>query len=44
MLTIEQCGKILNSNGEIRYTNDEIRAIREFLYAMAHLQCETVIE
>lgn len=40
MLTIEQCAKILNQNGKIRYTKDEIRAIREFLYQMAQLQCE----
>jgi hypothetical protein len=41
MLNIEQCTKILNKNGEVRYTKDEIRAIREFLYAMAQLECET---
>ena len=40
MLTIEQCTKILNNNGKIRYTKDEIKAIREFLYSMAKLQCE----
>ncbi len=41
MLTIEQCTKILNQNGNVRYTKDEIKAIREFLYVMAQLQCET---
>lgn len=43
MLTIEQCTKILNQNGNVRYTKEEIKAIREFLYAMAQLQCETKI-
>lgn len=43
MLTIEQCSKILNQNSNVRYTKDEIKAIREFLYAMAKLQCETKI-
>lgn len=43
MLTIEQCTKILNQNETIRYTKDEIKAIREFLYVMAKLQCETKI-
>lgn len=41
MLTIEQCSKILNQNGNVRYTKDEIKAIREFLYAMAKLQRES---
>lgn len=43
MLTIEQCTKILNQNGNVRYTKEEIKAIREFLYVMAQLQCETKI-
>lgn len=41
MLTIEQCTKILNQNETVKYTTDEIKAIRRFLYAMAKLQCET---
>lgn len=38
MLSIEQCIKILNKNGDIKFTNDEVKAIREFLYYMANLQ------
>ena len=41
MLTIEQCTKILNQNNNVRYTKENIKAIREFLYAMAQLQYET---
>ena len=41
MLTIEQCTKILNQNNNVRYTKDDIKAIREFLYTMAQLQYET---
>ena len=40
MLSIEQCIKILNNYGDIRYSNDEIRDIRDFLYDMARLQIE----
>lgn len=41
MLTIEQCSKILNQNNNVKYSKGEIKAIREFLYAMAQLQYET---
>lgn len=44
MLTIEQCDKILKSNGDIKYTKDEIRTIREFLYLMAQLQVESKLK
>lgn len=38
LITIEDCEKILNKNGNKRYTRDQIKAIREFLYQMAELQ------
>ena len=41
MITIEQCQKIIRNNGKVRYTKDEIRAIREFLYMLAQLQVES---
>ena len=41
MLSIEQCIKILNKYEDVRYSNDEIRDIRDFLYDMARLQIET---
>ena len=44
MLTIEQCTKILNQNGNVRYTKDDIKAIREFLYIMAQLQVESKLK
>ena len=40
MLSIEQCIKILNKYEDGRYSNDEIRDIRDFLYDMARLQIE----
>ena len=40
MLSIEQCIKILNKYEDVRYSNDEIRDIRDFLYDMARLQIE----
>lgn len=39
MVTLEQCKKILNS-GKRKYTDSEIKEIREFLYRMAELQIE----
>ena len=44
MLTIEQCSKILNTDEKVKYTKDEIRAIREFLYIMAQLQVESKLK
>ena len=41
MIAVEQCIRILNQNGNIEYTKDEIKSIREFLYLMARLQQET---
>lgn len=40
MVTLEICKKILNS-GKRKYTDDEIKDIREFLYRMAELQIES---
>ena len=40
MVSIQLCIKILNNYGDIRYSNDEIRDIRDFLYDMARLQIE----
>lgn len=40
MITLEQCGKILN-NGIRKYSNDEVKQIRDYLYNMARLQLET---
>lgn len=40
MITLEQCVKILN-NGNRKYSNDEVKQIRDYLYIMARLQIET---
>lgn len=40
MITLEQCVKILN-NGNRKYSNDEVKQIRDYLYIMAKLQLET---
>ena len=40
MITLEQCGKILNT-GIKKYSNDEVKLIRDYLYNMARLQIET---
>lgn len=40
MVTLELCKKILNS-GKRKYTDSEIKDIREFLYRMAELQIES---
>lgn len=37
MRSIEKCRKILNKNKH-KYTDEEIRGIREFLYQMANLE------
>lgn len=36
MLSLKQCKAILNA-GPRRYEDDEVRAIRDFLYALGHL-------
>ena len=40
MLTLETCAKLLN-NGKKKYSNEEVRQIREYLYLMAQLQIES---
>ena len=39
MITIEKCKNILNSDKR-KYTNDEVKQIREYLYFLAGLQIE----
>ena len=39
MLSLEVCKKIL-SDGKIKYTNEEIKEIREFVYNCGYLQLE----
>jgi len=39
MLTLEQCTKTLNK-GKRKYTNEEVKQIREYLYFLASLQLE----
>lgn len=39
MLSLEVCKKIL-SDGKIKYTNEEIKEIREFVYLLGYLQVE----
>ena len=38
MLTIESCIKTLNKNGKKKYTPEEAKAIREYLYQIAQIQ------
>lgn len=38
MLSIEACIKILNKNGERKYTTEEVKEIREYLYLIARLE------
>lgn len=40
MLTVENCRKILQDNGE-DYTIEEVEKIREFLYKMSRIIVET---
>ncbi len=40
MLTVENCRKILQDNGE-EYTEEEIEKIRELLYKKARIVIET---
>lgn len=39
MISIEHCKKILNK-GKRKYTNEEVKQIREFLFLLAELQLE----
>lgn len=39
MLSLEICKKILNS-GKNKYTDDEIKLIREYIFFLAELQIE----
>jgi len=39
MLTLEMCTKILNK-GKRKYTNYEVKQIRDYLYFLAGLQIE----
>lgn len=39
MLSLEVCKNILN-DGKIKYTNEEIKEIREFIYNCGYLQIE----
>lgn len=39
MLSLETCKSIVNE-GKRKYTNEEIKEIREFLYLLANLQVE----
>ena len=40
MLTLETCAKLLN-NGKKKYSNEEVKQIREYLYLLAQLQIES---
>lgn len=42
MLSIEYCKKILNK-GKRKYTDEEVKQIREFLFLLAELQLENDI-
>ena len=39
MLTLETCAKLLN-NEKKKYSNEEVKQIREYLYLLAQLQIE----
>ena len=39
MLSLEKCKKILN-NGKRKYTDEDVKQIREYLYMLAELQYE----
>ena len=40
MITLESCKKTLNS-GKIKYTIEEVKQIREYLYFLVGLQLES---
>ncbi|MBB4038009.1 hypothetical protein GGR21_003935 [Dysgonomonas hofstadii] len=42
MLSLEACKKILNA-GKRKYTDDEIKLIREYVFFLAELQIENNI-
>lgn len=39
MVSLERCKEVLNRNNH-KYTNEEIKEIREFLYQLANIQLE----
>ena len=39
MLSLEKCKKILN-NGKMKYTDEEVKQIREYLTMLAEIQIE----
>jgi len=41
MLSLEQCEKILNAN-EDKYSKEEIKTIREFLYILGEIEYEAI--
>jgi hypothetical protein len=43
MLSLERCKKILN-NGKRKYTDEEVKQIRDYLYMIAELQFENEAE
>ena len=40
MLTLEQCKKVLNK-GRRKYSEEDIRKIRDYLYFIGHIEIET---
>ena len=40
MLTLEQCKKVLNK-GRRKYSEEDIRKIRDYLYSIGHIEIET---
>lgn len=40
MLTIESCMKTLNKGSVHKYTRDEVKSVRNYLYLMAGIQIE----
>jgi hypothetical protein len=43
MLTIEECKKILNTNGK-KYTDEEVDLIRSTLYKIAEVESASIIK
>lgn len=41
MLTLETCTKVLNNGKKKKYSNEEVKQIREYLYLLAQLQIES---
>lgn len=44
MITVDLCQKIINVNSSCRFTNEQVKQIREFLYLLAKLQVEARID